>query len=180
MREIVYYVAISLDGFISGQNNDITGFVADGEGVAQYMADLKTYDTVIMGRNTYEFGYDYGLQPGQPAYPHMQHYIFSDHLVLPDPHAKVKVVPRQDLPLIEDLKTQKGSDIYLCGGAILAGWLLNHQMIDRLKIKLNPLILGDGLPLFSGVRRKYLLTLVSTQSFNDGLHIIEYNISYNT
>ena len=57
MRKIIYYVAMSLDGFISGVNGDISGFVRDGNGVAKYLADLAEFDTVIMGKNTYEFGY---------------------------------------------------------------------------------------------------------------------------
>jgi dihydrofolate reductase len=62
-RKIVYYVASSLDGYISGINDDISGFVATGNGVERYLADLAEFDTVIMGKNTYEFGYKFGLQP---------------------------------------------------------------------------------------------------------------------
>ena len=78
MRNIVYYVAVSLDGFIAGPDGDITGFVAGGSGIDQYLKDLKAFDTVIMGRKTYEFGYKFGLKPGEPAYPHTKHYIFSN------------------------------------------------------------------------------------------------------
>ena len=63
MRNITYYVATSIDGYIEGPDGDISGFVAQGAGVSQYLADLKEFDTVIMGRNTYEFGYAYGLKP---------------------------------------------------------------------------------------------------------------------
>ena len=80
MRKIVYYVATSLDGFISGADGDVSRFAYAGSAVDQYLEDLKTYDTVIMGRNTYEFGYQYGMQPGQKAYQHMEHYIFSNQL----------------------------------------------------------------------------------------------------
>jgi dihydrofolate reductase len=68
MRNIIYYAAVSLDGFNAGP------------GVDQYLNDLKNFDTVIMGRKTYEFGYRFGLNRGQPAYPHMKHYIFSASL----------------------------------------------------------------------------------------------------
>lgn len=57
MRKIVYYVASSLDGFTSGLNEDVSGFIPTCHGVDQYLADLAHYDTVIMGRRTYEFGY---------------------------------------------------------------------------------------------------------------------------
>jgi len=84
-------VAISLDGFISGPDEDITGFLSEGNGVSKYLDDLKDYDTVIMGRKTYEFEYKYGLEPGQTPYPHMKHYIFSNNLTLNDPDEKVEV-----------------------------------------------------------------------------------------
>ena len=78
MKKIIYYVAVSLDGFISGPNEDISKFASHGAGVDKYLEDLKEFKTVIMGRKTYEFGYKFGLVPGQPAYGHMEHFIFSE------------------------------------------------------------------------------------------------------
>jgi hypothetical protein len=110
MRKIVYYVASSIDGFISGLNDDISGFVGTGNGVDKYLADLANFDTVIMGRNTYEFGYKYGLQPGQPAYPHMKHYIFTDNLKLENLSTQVEV-KNLDLTEIDKLKMHEGIDL---------------------------------------------------------------------
>lgn len=50
MRNLVYDVSISLDGYISGLDSNINGFVPDGYGVDQYFRDLKNFDTVIMGK----------------------------------------------------------------------------------------------------------------------------------
>lgn len=179
MRSITYYVATSLDGYICGPDEDISGFVQEGSGVSEYLTDLKEYDTVIMGRKTYEFGYRYGLQPGQPAYPHMQHFIFSDSLSLDQLHKQVKVIPR-DIDLIREMKKENGSGIYLCGGGVFAGWLLEHQLIDTLKIKLNPCVLGDGTPMFVNGNTKgtYQLDLISSHRYDHGLQIVEYKIKY--
>ncbi|MFT6336819.1 MAG: dihydrofolate reductase [Saprospiraceae bacterium] len=57
MNKIIYYVATSLDGYISGLNEDISGFVGVGNGLQKYLYDLKGFETVIMGRKTYEFEY---------------------------------------------------------------------------------------------------------------------------
>jgi dihydrofolate reductase len=175
MRRIVYYVAISLDGFISGPNGEIDGFVHEGSGVAKYLADLAEYDTVIMGRNTYEFGYKFGLRPGERAYPHMTHYIFSDSLKFENPDPKVHVYPIE-LGRIMQLKNETGPDIYLCGGGIFAGWLLDNDLIDVLKIKLNPLILGKGVRLFGSSEKRIKMDMVDTSTFENGLQIITYNI----
>ena len=177
MRQIVYYVASSIDGFISGPNEDIGGFVQSGNGVDQYRADLASYDTVIMGKNTYEFGYQYGLQPGQPAYPHMKHLIFSNTLTFEsaDPQVQVKNI---ELAEIEKIQKEAGTDIYLCGGGVFAGWLLDHQKINILKLKLNPLILGQGIRIFGESTQKYGLVLLDTVPYENGLQIMTYRIDY--
>ncbi|MFK8161000.1 MAG: dihydrofolate reductase family protein [Lewinella sp.] len=112
MRQIIYYVATSIDGYIAGRGEDINDFQHTGNGVDQYLADLKNYDTVIMGRKTYEFGYQFGMKPGDAPYPHMQHYIFSDQLKLEHAAEQVKVYPR-NIELIQELKSTKGTDTYL-------------------------------------------------------------------
>ncbi|MFK7978552.1 MAG: dihydrofolate reductase family protein [Saprospiraceae bacterium] len=177
MRPIIYYVATSLDGFIAGEGDDISGFAQGGAGVNQYLQDLQTFDTTIMGRRTYEFGYQYGLEPGQPAYRHMDHYIFSNTLKLETIHRKVKVGPL-NLQTILDLKATEGSPIYLCGGGQFAGWLLENELIDVLKIKLNPLLLGSGIRLFGDSKKIYQLTLQDRQSFEEGLQILTYQLNY--
>lgn len=177
MRNIVYYVATSIDGFIAGPNDGIGGFVGEGSGVDRYLNDLKSFDTVIMGRRTYEFGYKYGLQPGQSPYPHMENYIFSKSLLLDNPAINVHV-REPDLDFIRDLKKIPGADIYLCGGGVFAGWLLDHGLIDMLKIKLNPLILGGGIRLFGDSTREIQTDLLELESHDKGLQINTYRIQY--
>ena len=176
MREIIYYVAISIDGYIAGSKGDASEFKAEGEGVSQYLQDLQTFDTVVMGRRTYEFGYQFGLIPGQPAYPHMEHYIFSNTLQLDDIHPQVNV-ESLDIDKILELKRGSGPPIYLCGGGIFAGWLLNHKLIDQVKIKLNPLLLGNGIPLFVGAKTSHQLLVTDKMDFDD-IQIISYKVQY--
>lgn len=177
MRNIIYYVATSIDGFISGPNGDIEGFIGEGTGLDQYLSDLANFDTVIMGRNTYEFGYQFGLKPGQPAYPHMKHFIFSNTLTFKNPHKKVRVV-KPEIETITAIKAEIGTDIYLCGGGIFAGWLLENKLIDYLKIKLSPLILGKGVRLFGDSEKKIIAELIECNSYNKGLQILNYRIKY--
>lgn len=179
MRKIVYYVASSIDGFISGLNDDVSGFVFTGNGVDKYLKDLKSFDTVIMGRTTYEFGYKYGAIPGEPspAYPHMKHYIFSNNLKLEKLNPKVQI-KQLDINEIDKLQKEEGTDIYLCGGGQFAGWLLDNQKIDTLKLKLNPLILGGGIKLFGNSRSNYKLELIDTTNYENGLQLMTFNVIY--
>lgn len=177
MRKIVYYVASSLDGFISGLNEDINGFVGTGNGVEKYLSDLKNFDTVIMGRHTYEFGYKFGIQPGQLAYPHMLHYIFSNSLKFEKAHPKIKI-RKIKIQEIETIQNQPGSDIYLCGGGQFAGWLLDNKKIDMLKLKLNPLILGQGVRIFGNSKQACKTELIETEAFDNSLQIMTFRIKY--
>ena len=92
MGHLVYDVAASLDGYISGPDADISRFPPEGDHVDAYLERLARYGSVVMGRHTYEFGYAYGLEPGRRAYPHMEHVVFSRSIALPD-----------DSPLREEL-----------------------------------------------------------------------------
>lgn len=174
MQKIVYYVASSLDGFIAGPEDDISAFVYQGAGVEQYQTDLLKFRTVIMGRRTYEFGFQYGLQPGQPAYPHMEHYIFSDTLKIENLAENVHLEPRS-IDRVKAIRDKAGTDIYLCGGGVFAGWLLENGLIDQLKLKLNPVVLGGGVPLFGDSRASVKWDLREQKVFSDGLQILTYN-----
>lgn len=174
MSKIIYYVAISIDGFIAGTNDDIDDFVPGGDGVEKYLADLKNFSTVIMGRRTYEFGYQFGLEPGQPAYPHMDHYIFSNSLQLEDADERVHI-ETVSIDRVNEIKAGAETDIYLCGGGVFAGWLLENELVDRLKIKLNPIILGNGIRLFGNSTKKSKWKLVESETYENGLVIVTYD-----
>ncbi|MEQ6169008.1 dihydrofolate reductase family protein [Ekhidna sp. MALMAid0563] len=178
MRKIVYYVATSLDGYISGKDDDISMFAPEGEMVDQYLYDLESFDTVIMGKRTYEFGYQFGLKPGQPAYSHMDHYIFSNSLKLENASEQVNVVSIE-IEKVQMLKEEVGSDIYLCGGGMFAGWLMEHGMIDELKLKVNPIILGGGIRLFGDYEGSTQLKVIYSRPYTGGYQITTYKVINN-
>ena len=173
-RKIIYYVASSLDGFIAGKNDNISQFILQGEGVEKYQSDLASFKTVIMGRKTYEFGFKYGLVPGKPAYPNMEHYIFSNTLKIDKLSESVKI-EKLNVNKINEIRQNANTDIYLCGGGQFAGWLLENDLIDQLKLKLNPIVLGSGTKLFGSSITSKNWELNDTESFSDGLQILTYN-----
>lgn len=175
MQKIVYYVASSLDGYIAGVDDDTSKFVPDGKGVEKYLSDLKKFKTVIMGRRTYEFGYRFGLVPGQPAYPHMNHHIFSKTLKIKQLAENVRI-EKKSIQRIKEIKEKSKTDIYLCGGGQFAGWLLDNGLIDILKLKLNPIIFGDGIPIFGNSRSSLIGHLIEKESFDMGLEILTYDL----
>ena len=175
MQRIIYYVATSIDGFIAGENDDVTQFYYQGKGVEKYQADISKFKTVIMGRKTYEMGYSFGLKPGQPAYQGMEHFIFSDTLVFDNPADTVHV-RKVKLDNIKEIKETSPTDIYMCGGGKFAEWLLNNDQIDQIKVKVNPIVLGKGTHLFGTLANITRLKLVDSESFDDGMVILTYDV----
>lgn len=166
MRRLVYYVAVTLDGFIAGPDGgdpsgaaffpitpDLVEFIA-----ATYPETLpapareamgitgegRHFDTVIEGRASYELGLDAGLTD---AYPHLRHLVASSSLAGRD-DLPVEVVADDVLGRVRELKAEAGKDIWLVGGGTIAHALLPE--IDRLVLKVNPSVIGDGIPLFAG------------------------------
>lgn len=165
MRKLVYYIATTLDGFIAGPDGaDPTGpdgFWPVPMDYVQYLAseypetlpaparqalsitaEGTHFDTVIEGRKTYEIGLDAGITN---AYPHLRHLVFSTTLTeSPDP--AVELVASDPVAKVRELKQENGKDLWLIGGGELAGAL--YTEIDQLIVKLGPLTIGSGIPLF--------------------------------
>lgn len=176
MRKLVYHVGATLDGFIAHEDGSAEGFIYEGEHVTDYTQSLQRYDTVLMGKKTYEFGYQYGLQPGQPAYPHMKHYIFSKSLQFDSPASdQVEVIDQNEVAFIQQLKAGEGTSLYLCGGGSFAGFLLEQGLIDELKIKLYPVLFGKGIPLFK-TNKEVKLTLLDSKVYNTDVLLMTYKI----
>jgi dihydrofolate reductase len=173
----VYDVATSVDGFVSHSDGSVEGFLADGEHVTDYLQRLAGYDTVLMGRRTYEWGYRSGLTPGAPAYPHMTHLIFSKTLRF-EQNDNVRIVSDHPLDVVQSLKRGSGSDLYLCGGGVFAGFLLEHGAIDRLILKQNPVIFGHGVRVFGPSTRKVSLRLAASKLYANGVALLQYDIAY--
>lgn len=177
MHPVIYDVAVSVDGFIAGPDGDISGFAHEGTVVEDYLARLADYAVAIMGRATYEVGYRFGLEPGQNPYPHMRTVVFSDRLQIDRPCA-VEVMRRPDVSLIDAIRTKAGGPVYLTGGGRFAAWLLAARQIDVLRVKRAPILLGQGVPLFSAVPAGTQLLCQSTRPYDNGYMFQEYRIAH--
>ncbi len=196
MRKLVYYIATTVDGFIAGPDGaDPTGpggfwpipedylrhliaeypetlpgparqaFGIDGEGAR--------FDTMLEGRHTYEIGLKAGLTD---AYPHLRHLVFSRTMhESPDP--AVELVSTDPVATARELKRHDGKDIWVIGGGALAGAL--YDEIDQLIVKLAPLTIGTGIPLFGreAVFAPRTWSLVSHTVLDSGAIFLTYDRS---
>ncbi|MEL7026858.1 MAG: dihydrofolate reductase family protein [Pseudomonadota bacterium] len=176
MRDIIYDVAVTLDGFIAAPGGDVSTFPMEGPHADAYGQRLAGYSTVIMGRATYEFGYAYGLPPGARAYPRMDHHIFSQSGHVPT-DKEVRVIAEDWLDEIARLRQSEGGAIYLCGGGQFAGFVANAGHLTDLVLKRVPISLGDGIPLFKGLDAPLPAQPVSQDAYANGVALERYKIT---
>lgn len=148
-----------------------------GPHVDDFVASFAEFDTVLMGGNTYAFAFQFGLQPGQPAYPGLHHVVVSSSMDFASNDA-VELLREGAVDVIRDRKAQPGKDIWLCGGGNLAGQLLAAGLIDEVRLKVNPFTLGAGIPLFGGAARQVELVLLSERRFDNGVLRLDYRCHY--
>ncbi len=140
MRRVRYSVAMSLDGYIAGPNGEIDWIVMDPE--IDFRALAEAFDTVLLGRKTYEATLQQGGGGGMPG---MQNYVFSRTLRQADcPDVIVTDTPAET---VAALKGTPGKDIWLFGGGSLFRSLLELGLVDGVEVAIIPVLLGGGLPL---------------------------------
>ena len=189
MRELVYYVAVSIDGYIAGPGGEFDFYPTGDEAqTAAYMGRMnerypetvptairaacgltdapnRHFDTVLMGLGTYRPALDAGITS---PYAHLRQYVVSTTLAAaPDPG--VTVVDTDPLALVRDLKREEGQDIWLCGGGRLAGTLLPE--LDRLIVKSYPVVAGSGIPAFHGEFNPTAFRVTDREPFDNGVTV---------
>lgn len=189
MRKLVYYVACTVDGFIAREDGSFDCFLFEGEHFTDLVRNFpetfpahahemfgvtasenKRFDAVLMGRRTYEVG---ALAGFTNPYPQMKQYLFSRSLKT-SPDAAVELVSEYALAKVKELKRESGRDIWLCGGGELAGQLFSE--IDELILKVNPVVIGAGIPLFRGGVEPTALEVTESKSYPNGFRIVHHKM----
>lgn len=162
MRKLIYYVAVTVDGFIAAPDGSFDFFPLEGDHLPWLTENYpetipghlreplglvdtppRAFDTVVMGRATHQVAVDEGLVSG---YPHLRQYVFTsrpDGLPAED---GLTITTEDPVAVVRKLKAEESDlDIWLCGGGTLAGTLVDE--IDEFRLKVNPFVLGRGIPL---------------------------------
>jgi dihydrofolate reductase len=183
MRKIVLMMSVSLDGYIEGPDQEIDWHMVDDELHRHFNEQLGAMGAFLDGRVTYElmaaFWPTADTDPASSApmvefariWRDMPKIVFSKTLERADWNTTIV----RDLVVEEvmELKAQPGGDLAL-GGADLAAAFMRHDLIDEYRLYVNPIVIGQGKPLFQPSATRIDLRLAGTRSFGNGVVLLRY------
>jgi dihydrofolate reductase len=179
MRKVILLVMMTLDGFFDAPGEGlekIDWHHADEEWEDYSVEILSGADTLLFGRKTYAgFAAFWPSQEGEVArlLNEIEKVVFSTTLTEATwQHSRLV---REHVPeAIAELKAQPGKPIIVFGSADFAATLAQHGLIDEYRIAINPVVLGDGIPLFNPHAGRRELRLLGTRIFTSGIVELRY------
>lgn len=193
MRAVTYYVGMSLDGYIAAPDGSYDVFPLEQPLLDFILEELPEtlpthvcaqlgvtaaggcFDTVVMGRATYEPALEVGITS---PYAHLDQHVVSSTLA-PELDPQVTVTAENPAGLLRDLKQRAGAGIWLAGGGRLAGVVIDE--VDHLLFKRYPLVLGAGIPAIAAPQLRALpFAPVDHRALADGTTVTTYDRTRST
>ena len=187
MGKIVLFMHETLDGFAAGKNGELNWAHVDQE-IFDYVEErIKKTDTALYGRVTFQMMESYwptaAEQPGATKHDkeHAAWYKNARKVVLSttlDQAALTNTtVIGNDYPAtIRELKNETQGEILLFGSPSTAHALLAEDLIEECWLFVNPVLLGEGIPVFKGIKEKQSLKLLKTHVFSSGVICLHHKV----
>ena len=171
-RNLVLYIAMSLDGFIAKPNDDLSflSVVASENEDYGYSEFISTVDTILIGRRTFDW------ITSQVEYPHIDKKTFVISRQKKRSTSPNIIYNDNVVELVSKLKNETGLTVFCDGGAQIVNELLKYKLFDELIISIIPILVGDGIRLFDNNRPEQNLQLISSKSYTSGLTQLRYKL----
>mgnify|MGYP003393555773 CR=1 FL=1 len=171
MMEIIYYVAVSLDGYIAPPDGKVDWLSACNAGSEDYgfWEFYNAIDALVEGSKTYEqaLSFDQWPHPGKPCW------VFTNRrLEVRQP--EVTLTSGAPSEVVAQLSSRGIRRLWLVGGAQLAASFRAGGLITEYVLSVIPVFLGAGIPLFVGDGPKENLKLVESKTYSTGLVQLRY------
>lgn len=187
MGKIILDLAVTLDGFISGPNGEIDWLVKDAEkDFGDILAEILTgVDAIFYGRVSYDLWGNY--QPDDEASSKLKESYKLLHSKTKYIFSKTKKADDRNTILINSdikeniltIKQKTKGDIWLYGGGKLITSMLNLGVVDVYRLAVHPVIIGEGIPLFSEINNRIQLNLINTEQSKSGVTVLNYETKVN-
>jgi dihydrofolate reductase len=185
MGRIVVTEFVSLDGVVEdpGGSEDFQyggwsfEFDRGAEGNAFKLDETRASAALLLGRVTYEgFADAWPSREGEFAdmFNSLPKYVVSSTLTEPEWRNSTVVEAADLVQTVSKLKQEAGGDVVVHGSVQLAQTLIEHDLVDELRLMVFPVVLGTGKRLFGDPGEKKTLRLVDSKVVGDGIVILTY------
>jgi len=181
MRKVTVFNFITLNGYFKGPNGDIS-WHKHGAEENEYAAEmLKSGNTLLFGRVTYEMMASYWPTPiaikNDPIVAegmnNADKIVFSKTLKKVE-WSNTRIVKDNIEEEIKKMKQMPGKDMTLLGSGTILTQFAEQSLIDEYQIMVDPVVIGDGTPILKGIRNKLDLKLTSTKTFKSVVVLLCY------
>jgi len=189
MRKLILSMNITLDGFIAGPHCELDWhFNYWNNEMSRYASTrLSLADTILLGRVTYTAMAKYWPSVVMDITFPREDIAFADMM---NTHSKFvfsntlketswfnsTIIEEESSAVITRLKRLPGKDMIIFGSSRLAQSLIRANLIDEYLLWTYPVILGEGKPLFNGLKGRSSLRLVTVRSFSSGVVLMDYRV----
>ena len=174
IRRVRYCVAMSLDGFIAGPSGEADWIIMDPDPEFDFDAMYSQFDTMVMGRRTWEWMKAAGSGGSTPG---MQVFVISRTLRQED-HPGVSIVD-DPAEVMAELRSKPGKDVWLWGGGSLFRSFAELGLVDTVEVAVMPVLLGEGVPLLPPPAKRVSLKLTGHKLHaKTGTMSLEYAVQY--
>ena len=183
MRKVILDTIISLDGYYTSPTNEIDWFEFDQEEIDWSKEILRRVDAMLYGRVTYqEFS---KFWPNATPTPDgfdseiigelngILKVVFSRTLI-EAPWQPAVLVREDPAQAVAKLKQEAGKDMVVVGSGTLVSALVRSSLVDEYRIRVRPIILGAGRPLFVDTLARHPLKLIAARTFHNGVVGLHY------
>ncbi len=154
-----YQVAVSLDGFIASQDGSVD-WLADFPPGPSFPEFLDSIGGLMMGRDSFETELTFGPWGHAPKPA-----LVMTNRPITDPPEGVESAAGDPAPALARLRERVAQgDIWLFGGGVLAGRMLDAGLIDRVELATVPVAVGQGRTLFGGATAARRMRLTATRT----------------
>jgi dihydrofolate reductase len=185
LRKLRLHVNMSVDGCIAGPNGEMDWMVGllDDE-IIKYTSKIhEPVDTILLGRNMTDGFISYWLnvmnKPDDPWNAFAKKMIDTPKVVFTKTLNKSEWINTDiatgDLKEeITKIKSQKGGDIIVYGGASFDSSLIKEKLIDEFYLFFNPVAIGNGMTIFKDLNETQKYTLIESKAFESGKVLLRY------
>lgn len=155
MSRLVYYTAMSLDGYVATREHDLSWLLSrdgDPEGPLGFSAFERRVGAIVMGRSTFDWVAAH--LPPEEGWPHHQPcWVVTSRAIDPGrfPTSDIRATSAPAAEVVAQMRAAAGDlDLWCVGGGRTATWLHDSGLLDEVWVSIAPVLLGAGIPVVDG------------------------------